>query len=201
LERQIKFLAARGYQSISLDDFCEWQARLAPLPPKPVIITFDDGYAGFLEHVAPVLERYSFRATIFLIAGMVGQEVRWEGHPTHRIMGREEVAELARRGYDIQSHGLAHHDWTRVSGEVVRNELTEAARIICNITGRPVRFVAYPYGRWNRQVRDLVESAGFAGACTVQAGRNDFFQDRFLLKRSFMFHNAEFWRLARELHR
>ncbi len=199
-ERQMEYLARRGFRTVSLSDFCNWQTRLAPLPPKPAILTFDDGYAGFQEFIAPVLDRYNFRATIFLIAGKLGEEIQWEGHPPLKLMGKEEAATLARMGFDIQGHGLNHLDWTRAGREAVRRELHESARIIEEITSRPVRFFAYPFGRWSAAVRDLLEAANFAGACTIQSGRNDFNQDRFLLKRCLVLPGAGRVRLTKKLY-
>jgi peptidoglycan/xylan/chitin deacetylase (PgdA/CDA1 family)/glycosyltransferase involved in cell wall biosynthesis len=198
---QMEWLSNWGYTTVSLQDLCEWQTSLRPLPSKPVILSFDDGYRGLREYVAPVLKRHGFRATVFLIAGKLGQTVVWEDGRPLTIMDREEVRELAEMGFDIQGHGAVHHDWTRVAQELVRRDLAESARIIEDISGCPVRFFAYPFGRWTPEVRDLVEHAGFAGACTIEFGRNDFNQDRFLLNRYMVWPRTKVWRFARELRR
>jgi peptidoglycan/xylan/chitin deacetylase (PgdA/CDA1 family) len=200
-KRHVDYLASRGYQTISLTDFHNWQSSLSPLPPKPVILTFDDGYAGFLDHVAPILAKHGFSATIFLLAGRIGREVRWEGHRPLGIMSREEAAELARRGFDIQGHGVEHHDWTSIEPDAVREELTGSARIIEEITGRPVRFFAYPLGHSTAGVRELARSLGYCAGCTVRPGRNTFFQDSLLLKRDLVLPGKGFWQMIRALHR
>jgi peptidoglycan/xylan/chitin deacetylase (PgdA/CDA1 family)/glycosyltransferase involved in cell wall biosynthesis len=200
-ERQMTYLSRRKYQTISLNDFHNWQSSLSPLPAKPVILTFDDGYAGFLDHVAPILAKHGFSATIFLLAGRIGREVRWEGHRPLGIMSREEAAELARRGFDIQGHGVEHHDWTSIEPDAVREELTGSARIIEEITGRPVRFFAYPLGHSTAGVRELARSLGYCAGCTVRPGRNTFFQDSLLLKRDLVLPGKGFWQMIRALHR
>lgn len=205
-ERQIQGLAARGYQTISLSDLCRWQSQQAGLPSKPLILTFDDGQEGFLDRLAPILSQYRFRAALFLIAGMLGKEVHLEGGPPFRVMAPKEVAALAAAGFEIQSHGLYHRDWTRIEEEELREELTEPVRILEDLTRRPVQFLAYPYGRWTVRVRELVESAGFWGACTTDPGTNALHQNRFLLRRNMVLCRKGRWLFpwavnrAREIH-
>ncbi|MBZ5513966.1 MAG: polysaccharide deacetylase family protein [Acidobacteriia bacterium] len=200
-ERQMRTLVFLGFKTVSLRDLCGWLDGRVTLPPKPVVLTFDDGYEGFLPIVAPVLERYNLTATIFLIAGKVGREIQWNGQPPLRIMSADEAAKLARMGFDIQSHGLTHLDSRQIDAATLRSELLESKRLIEQVTGKPVRFFAYPHGRWSREVRDAVEQAGFAAACTSRRGRNGFNQDRHLLNRSFILRDCEPWRLVRELYR
>jgi hypothetical protein len=64
-----------------------------------------------------------------------------------------------------------------------------------------VRFWSYPFGRWSMEVRAHIEAAGFVGACTILPGRNDFRQDRFLLKRNLILPGAGRWRFLAALHR
>jgi peptidoglycan/xylan/chitin deacetylase (PgdA/CDA1 family) len=185
-ERQLQRLSARGYQTISLADSLYPETRPSGLPPKPIVLTFDDGDQGFFDLAAPVLARYDFRATLFVIAGELGKEVRLDGGPPFQVMSREAVAALAKNGFDIQSHGLHHPNWTQLGEVELKRELTESARILAEITGRSVRYLAYPYGQWTKRVRDIVESCGYLGACTTLPGRNTSETDRFLLKRTFM---------------
>lgn len=200
-KRQMRTLALLGFKTISLRDVCNWLDGRASLPRKPVVLTFDDGYEGFLPVIAPVLERHKFTATIFLIAGKIGSEVKWNGKPPMRIMTADETAELARRGFDVQSHGLTHLDSKQADPATLHTELLESKRVIEQITGNSVRFFAFPQGRWNREARDTVEQTGFAAACTSRWGRNDYNQDRYLLNRTFILRNCEFWRVIRELYR
>lgn len=181
---QIEWLASGGYQTISLRDLHRWQTQRARLPANPVVLTFDDGQEGFLERVAPILLEHNFRATLFLIAGMLDQKIHLTGGPPFRTLAAQEVTQLAEAGFDIQSHGLYHRDWTRLGAEQVHEEVAAAIPRLEELSGRPVQFVAYPYGRWTPRVRDLVEAAGILGACTTEPGTNPFHQDRFLLRRN-----------------
>ena len=186
-DRQLCRLSESGYQTISLQDLCQWQEGRASLPSKPLILTFDDGQEGFFDWVMPVLRKYRLDATLFLIAGELGKEVFFGGEdPPFRVMSGEEAAALAQAGLDIQTHGLHHPDWTQIGPAELEQELRESARILEGISGRPVKFFAYPYGCWNREVRDLAESLGFTGGCTTMPGENAMDQDRFLLKRTLV---------------
>jgi peptidoglycan/xylan/chitin deacetylase (PgdA/CDA1 family)/GT2 family glycosyltransferase len=178
----IRQLADKGYQTISLSDLRDWQSRLSALPAKPIVLTFDDGHEGFISRIAPILRKYKFGATIFIIAGKLGKEVHLGG-PPFRVMGPEEVQALAGMGFHIEGHGVNHEDWTRVSLSSVQAEVAGSFRMIREITGHPARFFAYPYGKWTPAVRDLLKSEGCAGACTTEPGDNGFGQDPFLLKR------------------
>lgn len=199
-ERGIRKLAAEGYQTVSLGYLRDWQTRLTPLPAKPVVLTFDDGQKGFIDHAAPILQKYGFHATIFLIAGKMGQEAGLKG-PSFPIMGAEEARALAAMGFAIEGHSFIHGDWTRMSLAEVRAEVSRCAKAIQEATGRAPQFFAYPYGKWTQAVRDLLESMGFAGACTTEPGSNDFDQDPFLLKRHLVlpwnFSGAWMWALNR----
>ena len=198
-ETQIQYLAAHGYQTVSLNDVYSWSTHLRPLPPKPVVITFDDGYAGFSQEVAPILLHHGFRATIFVIAGKCGCDVIWEGHHPMRIMGYDEMRALGERGFCIQAHGVEHNDWTRISVDMVKQELRGSKSIIESITGSPVRFAAYPFGKWTRSVRDTVVSEGYLGACTIERGQNGFDQDMFALRRDLILPSGGWWRFRRAL--
>jgi peptidoglycan/xylan/chitin deacetylase (PgdA/CDA1 family) len=185
-ERQIRQFAADGFQPISLEDVHNWQTESRPLPARPLVLTFDDGHEGFLEFAAPVLSKYNFRATIFVLAGQLGKQVHLRGGPPFRIMSRHQVATLTRSGFEIQSHGLDHSIWTLMTPKEIANELAQSAEILKEISGRPVKFAAYPYGVWSPQVRDAVEAAGYLGACTTMPGLNHLCQDRFLWKRDMV---------------
>ncbi len=184
-ERGIRRLRERGFHGISLQELRDWQKNLSPLPPKPLVLTFDDGHEGFIERIAPVLQKHGFQATIFLIAGRMGQDAGLVG-ATFRIMGHEEVRALAAMGFDIEGHGLVHGDWTRMNLSEVQNEIAGSAKIIEDVAGRRPRFIAYPYGKWTKAVRNLVESLGFKGACTTEPGSNGPDQDPFQLKRDLV---------------
>ncbi|MBI4441750.1 MAG: polysaccharide deacetylase family protein [Acidobacteria bacterium] len=185
-DRLLCRLSESGHQTISLQDLCQWQEGRVGLPSKPLILTFDDGQKGFVDMVAPILRKYRLKATLFLIAGELGREVSLRGGPPFQVMSSEEAGALARDGWDLQTHGLHHEDWTQLGLAEVERELRESSRILERISGRPVKFCAYPYGCWNRDVRNVAESLGFAGACTTLPGENDMDQDRFLWRRNLV---------------
>lgn len=108
---------------------------------------------------------------------------------------------LAERGFEIGVHGTCHDDWTKFDPERLNQELGDSSRTLREITGDEPDSCCYPYGAWNDAVRRQVEAAGFRVACTAEPGRNDFLQDRFLLKRGTIRPGVGilrfFWRLWR----
>ena len=192
-EKEIQRLFVHGYRTISLSDLRRWQSQQLALPRKAMVLTFDDGHEGFLERVAPVLDKYGFRAILFVIAGLLGKEVQLMGGPPFKLMPPEEARSLANAGFEIQSHGTSHTDFTRLSSSELQHELRESVRILEAITKREVRFLAYPYGRSTSRVRDEVQAAGFTAACTIDPGRTRVDDDPFGLRRNLVLCNNVRW--------
>ncbi|MFQ5510208.1 MAG: polysaccharide deacetylase family protein [Candidatus Krumholzibacteriia bacterium] len=189
-EQQMRYLHEEGYRSVGLDDLIEWQEGRLKLPPKSVVITFDDGDRSVLL-AEPVLERYGFTATLFIITGRVG--VEWEGLET---LGWDEIRELQARGrFSIQSHSHDLHYSVKTregrmpvlaaaSGglyaipgagswrDIVFDDLRESRRVIAERLGTIPRFLAWPYGSTNSELDSIAVAAGFAGACTLVRGSN-----------------------------
>ena len=109
---QLRCLRRLGYRAVPLDEVLDWLGGTGARPRRSVAITFDDGYADTYHVAAPLLERYGYRATVFLVAGRVGQASDWDPQPQGNgspLMGWPEARDLARRGFALGSHTLTHH--------------------------------------------------------------------------------------------
>jgi peptidoglycan/xylan/chitin deacetylase (PgdA/CDA1 family) len=120
----------------------------SPGPPR-VAITFDDGYRSVLEHAVPVLREHGFPATIFVPTKWIGARNTWDAPSdvSHELMSAEELAELARAGFAVESHGHAHIDYARVDARSVEADVRTSAERLTELLGRPPRYLAYPFGR------------------------------------------------------
>lgn len=110
-ERQMVSLHHAGYRCISLVDAVNSIREGLRLPRKSFVLTFDDGYQDLYDNVWPILDRYGFTATIFLVAGSIGCLSNWGGQTgpsAAPLMSWAEVQELARRGLSFGSHTLTH---------------------------------------------------------------------------------------------
>lgn len=142
LEEQLIFLLENGYTPI-------WITELPMLAQyeKPVILTFDDGYADNYTELLPLLERYGVKATIFIITDKIGAP---------RYLTAEQVRELADSGLvSIQSHTVTHPLLDTLSEEALRRELSESQLAIARLTGRVPTALSYPVGHESPLVRQI----------------------------------------------
>lgn len=158
---QMDYLSQQGYQTVTLNDLVAALQGSGYLPPKPVILTFDDGYKNNFQEAYPVLRARGFTGTFFII-------VRYVGTPAY--MSWDEIAELAAAGMDIESHTYSHPDLTTLSPEAIAGEVREAERAIESHQGKRPRFFSYPAGRYSAPVIKVLKDAGYLAAVTTRYG-------------------------------
>lgn len=171
---QMEYLAGRGYTAISLQEFCDANGGKYKLPEKPVIITFDDGYADNYLTALPIMEKYGMRASVFVISDSVGEPdyLTWE-----------QIRELNRHHIEIGSHTVHHVPLGELDPAECRQEVEESKRVIEAHLGRTVEFLAYPYGSFNSAAVETLQQAGYEGALTGTAGLNFSGNNPYTLKR------------------
>ncbi|MBX5443869.1 polysaccharide deacetylase family protein [Sphaerobacter sp.] len=172
---QMAWLAQEGYTPITLGELADVRARRRALPPKPIVLTFDDGYRDFYTTAFPVLRQYGFKATLFVITGVVGQEpyVTWD-----------MIAEIDRSGLvEIGSHTVSHNQLPSLGEAQVRAEAVDSKQVLEAHLGHPVRAFCYPVGRVDARSVAAVRDAGYEIAVTTQGGRATAEQDSLLLPR------------------
>ena len=161
-EQQMRWLAANGFHTITLDDLTSAILEGDPLPPRPVVLTFDDGYADLYTTAFPILKRYGFRATSFVITGKVG----WPGYLTWPQMLEMQASGLVQ----FESHTVDHVDMSRVPPAQAQYELTASKTALEQHLNVPVRYFCYPFGRYNSQVEALLAQDGYVAATTTAYG-------------------------------
>jgi peptidoglycan/xylan/chitin deacetylase (PgdA/CDA1 family) len=164
--RHLEYLRRLGYESLSAETLLSAQ----PLPAKPVVITFDDGYRCLHELALPALAECGFQATVFLVTTGIGGTNYWEaavGDVPEPMLGPVEIAELRAAGVSFGSHTLSHRHLTELSDQEVRTELGESRARLAELLETPCRTLAYPYGDWDLRVRDLAAEAGYEVAFTT----------------------------------
>jgi peptidoglycan/xylan/chitin deacetylase (PgdA/CDA1 family) len=158
---QMRWLRRHRYRAVTLARVvAAWHGR-ARLPRRPVVLTFDDGYAGDYTTVMPLLRRWGWPGVLDLTLS----SFRSRGGLTHR-----RVRRLLRAGWELAAHTISHVDLTTVHGRRLRREVAGCRRVLQLEFGAPVTDFAYPSGRFDRQVVRAVRAAGYRAAVTTAPG-------------------------------
>lgn len=159
--RQMDYLAAHHYTPLTLGEFARIIEKKQPSPERPVLLTFDDGYANNAEVAMPILQRHGFPATLFLSPGFIGQP---------GYLSWPQVQELSAAGWDIAPHGLTHPHLPQLSIEQQREEITESRRRIEQVLGKSADVFAYPFGEYNEDTLKILKEAAYRYAFTTKEG-------------------------------
>ncbi|MDH6216787.1 polysaccharide deacetylase family protein [Streptomyces pseudovenezuelae] len=137
-----------------------------PLPPRPVLVTFDDGYEGVHRHALPVLAKHGFAATLFVSTGWIRGAHDTGGGPD-AMLDWDQVRELAATDVEIGGHSHTHPQLDQLDDETLRHELIHCKGIVADELGTVPASFAYPYGYSSRRVRTAVRETGYAQALAV----------------------------------
>ena len=162
-EAQMKYLKAEGYTPIRVSDLSASMLEGKPLPKKPIILTFDDGYADNYEFAFPILKKYKFVATFFVVAGFIDEK-----RPGY--MNWDQLEEMAIEGHEIGSHTLSHPDLKGKSAVVQDTEIAGAKLLIESRIGTPVTSFCYPASKYDSRTLATLRSTGYLAAVTEISG-------------------------------
>ena len=175
-EAQMKYLADNGYHTITPEEMIAAWDNGTALPDKPVIITFDDGYADNYRCAFPILQKYNLRGTIFLISDFIGT------YPNYLTWA--QVDEMQESGLiDFESHTLSHEQLDSTSPEETWNQLDGSKKALEWHLHKEVNFLAYPCGSYDEELQQMVKKAGYKCAFTVNFGLADKWENHYLLDR------------------
>ena len=167
---QLDALRRWGYQTISFADWLAHRAGAAPLPRRPIILTFDDGYRSTHDIAWPLLRRFAFTGTVFLVSDLIGKTNTWDADEIQEpLLDEPEIAAMQAAGITFESHGRTHAPLTTAGADRALDELASSRGALTQRLGRPVRVMCYPYGKHNAAVRALTQRAGYEAA--VVTGR------------------------------
>jgi peptidoglycan/xylan/chitin deacetylase (PgdA/CDA1 family) len=172
--RQLGLLARAGYHGVTLDQVWRAWHRQATLPDKPIVLTFDDGYASQYRNAAPALRRYGWPGVLNL---------EWRRLGLRGGLSRAQVRRLIGAGWEVAAHSLTHPDLTRLDAASLRAEVAGSRAAIEHAFGLAVESFCYPYGRVDARVRAAVRAAGFRTATTTRQGLASPLGDPLLLRR------------------
>jgi peptidoglycan/xylan/chitin deacetylase (PgdA/CDA1 family) len=148
-------LAASGRTTVTPDQLLAHLTTGAPLPDRPVMLTYDDSDVDGYDVALPQMQQRGFTGTYFLMTVVLGKQ---------HYLSEDQVRELDRAGMTIAAHTWDHHRVDRYSGDDWRVQIDRPTQEIAAVVGHPVRYFAYPYGAWSPAAFEHLQEAGFSAA-------------------------------------
>jgi peptidoglycan/xylan/chitin deacetylase (PgdA/CDA1 family) len=194
-ERQLWTLRRLGLRGVSTT---EGIARLSNGTSRGcVVFTFDDGYVDTLTMAAPLLKRYGFGATCYVVSGAVGTYNHWDAEYLQErkpLMSRDQLDQWLAAGMEVGSHSLSHQRLHELPQELARYEIAESRTELRNMLGVSIDHFAYPFGQLTADIVGLVRHAGYSSAMTLLRGVAWASDDRLRLPRIFVNGEHGLWK-------
>ena len=168
---QMNYIRDCGFRCVSLGDYLDARKAADGSSAKLIALTFDDGYRNFLESAAPILEQLGFGATVFVVAGRVGDVNAWEmmaGIPTAPLMDQDQLIKCLEAGFEIGAHSMTHPHLSTMDNDDQHHEVFESRAQLKAMLDRDIETFCYPYGDYNDDVQRCVERAGYRAAVTSE---------------------------------
>jgi peptidoglycan/xylan/chitin deacetylase (PgdA/CDA1 family) len=173
---QIDYLHQHGYVTVSLYDLVYGLALGRPLPPKAVIVTFDDGYASLPQYAVPAMERYGYSGTIFVITDFMDRGL-------DAYLTWPEAEALYARGWKIEPHTKTHEELAGRDRAFQLYQMLGSVQTVAAHIGTQPRFMCYPSGKYDDLTLQLMREMNLWGGVTVQVGRTHTLDSLYALTR------------------
>lgn len=184
--RQMAILKLLGYQTVGPDDVAGFIRGHKLNASKPILITFDDGYKNNYTNAFPILQKYGFKALIFVSSGFIGKKnTALDERETAKedFLDKKDIKEMYDKGFFIGSHGINHYFMDRLEEGVLVGELIASKAYLENMLETKIDYFSYPFGSYNEGVVRAVKNAGYAAAFTTKKGKVGVGDNSFTLKR------------------
>jgi peptidoglycan/xylan/chitin deacetylase (PgdA/CDA1 family) len=157
-EAQMKLLHDWGYTTITIDMLLKAIGEGVELPPRPMLITFDDGHLDNYTAAFPIMQKYGFTGILYLAANYIGVE---------NYLSVDQIKEMAAAGWEVGSHSISHADLTVLEPQRQRAEIVDSKAFLERTLDVPVRTIAYPFGLSNSSVIDYARFAGYVAGMSL----------------------------------
>jgi len=166
---QLDYLLDAGYTTLTAGSLAARLAAGDSVPPRTVVLTFDDGFEDFHRYAVPALTEHGFTATVFVTTGWV-QDAPSAPVSTRpgRMLSWSQVAEAAAAGMEAGAHSCQHPQLDQLPAARIRDELCMSKSILEDRLGAPVPGLAYPYGYSSAMVREVARAAGYTYGYAVR---------------------------------
>lgn len=188
---QMMLLKMMGYKGLSMRELKPYID--GHKTGKVVGITFDDGYKNNLVNAVPILLKYGFSATCYLVQGRIGEYNVWDikkNLPKISLMSSNEIFEWIGAGMDIGAHSLTHPNLTKIDKQTASIEIEKCKINLENEFNIKLEDFCYPYGCFDEDIVNITSKAGFSSAVTMNRGRASIYSNRFALPRIPITHHT-----------
>ncbi len=184
---QMAYLHQHAYTPLTVSQLASALSQQGnALPERPVVLTFDDGYADFFTEALPVLKRYNFTATLYITTAFINDTSRWmryEGETTRPMLTWAQLEQISTGGIECAAHTHTHPQLDTLPRSLAQGEIVHSKKLLENHLGKEVNSFAYPYGYLTTTLRQQVQEAGFTSACSVDQELGSETADIFALTR------------------
>jgi peptidoglycan/xylan/chitin deacetylase (PgdA/CDA1 family) len=188
---QMRLLKTLGYKGLSMRELMPYLE--GKKTGKVVGITFDDGYKNNLINAAPILKKYNFSATCYIVTQRLGSSNAWDidkGITQSSLMSKAEIQEWLDIGLDIGAHSQTHPLLDELGLQESKKEIFGSKDDLEQIFGLSITDFCYPFGRFNKSILNLIEQAGFISATTMIRGRVKVKSNKLMLPRVHITHHT-----------
>jgi peptidoglycan/xylan/chitin deacetylase (PgdA/CDA1 family) len=158
---QMDWLRASGYHPVAMSDLRDYFQASRPLPSRPVVLTFDDGYEDFYTTAMPILQAHDFTAVAYLVPGFLNRP---------RYLSTDQVQAIDQAGMEVAAHTMHHVNLTKASPAELVLEIDGSRNALEQIVDHPVLDFCYPSGEFDAAVVAATQKAGFLSATTEMPG-------------------------------
>jgi len=157
-DEEMKLLRDWGYTTITIDMLLKAIAEGTELPPRPMLITFDDGHLNNYITAFPIMKKYGFTGILYIVGSYIGAD---------NYMNADQIKEMAAAGWEVGSHSMTHIDLTLLEPQEQRYEVVESKDFLEKTLGVPIRTIAYPFGTSDSSVIDYAHFAGYIAGMSL----------------------------------
>lgn len=194
--QQMEFLARNKNNIITFGELVDYKNKGQTLPPKSVIITFDDGYADNYVNAFPILKRHAFKATVFLVTDSInsGRIFHWlkvderlrsnqqQEKSSWLPLDRQCIIDMQAQGMSFGAHTRTHCALDLIEEDKAIDEIANSRKCLEDMLLKPVTCFSYPFNRMNEKIKGLVKESGYKIA-VAGTGSNTLKSDFLKLKR------------------
>jgi len=160
----MKMLADSGYHTILPDELYAWLTKGTPLPAKPIMLTFDDTDGDQWDVARPELMKYGFKGVYFIVFTNINKNKHY--------LSRKEIRQLSDEGNVIACHTQDHGNFKKLKGNDWEVQISTPKKKLELLTGKPVKYFAFPYGLWNSAGLPELHKRGFLAAFQLSDKRD-----------------------------